>query len=100
MTCSGKIGNNVEDADDKLKIVIILGPTASGKTDCAVRLAERFGGEIVNADGVGKEDNASCGDLTVCYVKLSGGRLSDVKFKTYGCGVAIAVSFLLERLLS
>jgi tRNA dimethylallyltransferase len=42
----------VEDADDKLKIVIIAGPTASGKTDCAVRLAERFDGEIVNADSM------------------------------------------------
>jgi tRNA dimethylallyltransferase len=44
----------MEDADDKLKmkIVIILGPTASGKTDLAVRLAECFGGEIVNADSM------------------------------------------------
>jgi tRNA dimethylallyltransferase len=37
---------------DKVKIVIILGPTASGKTELALRLAERFGGEIVNADSM------------------------------------------------
>ena len=48
----GKIGYSVEDTNDKQKIVIILGPTASGKTDCAVRLAECFGGEIVNADSM------------------------------------------------
>jgi len=47
-----KIEYSVENADDKLKIVIILGPTASGKTDLAVRLAERFDGEIVNADSM------------------------------------------------
>ena len=42
----------MDDANDKQKIVIILGPTASGKTDLAVRLAERFDGEIVNADSM------------------------------------------------
>ena len=41
-----------EEADDMQKIVIILGPTATGKTDLAVRLAERFDGEIVNADSM------------------------------------------------
>jgi tRNA dimethylallyltransferase len=40
------------DADYKQKIVIIIGPTASGKTDLAIRLAEHFGGEIVNADSM------------------------------------------------
>jgi tRNA dimethylallyltransferase len=40
------------DADNKQKIVIIIGPTASGKTDLAIRLAEHFGGEIVNADSM------------------------------------------------
>ena len=55
-------------------------------------------GEIVSADGVGEEGNASCGDLMVCYVKLSGGRLSDVKFKTCGCGVAIAVSSVVSEM--
>jgi len=40
------------DADNKQKIVIIIGPTASGKTDLALRLAERLHGEIVNADSM------------------------------------------------
>lgn len=42
----------MEEAEEKQKIVIILGPTASGKTDLAVRLAETLGGEIVNADSM------------------------------------------------
>jgi tRNA dimethylallyltransferase len=40
------------DVDNKQKIVIIIGPTASGKSDLALRLAERLDGEIVNADSV------------------------------------------------
>jgi energy-coupling factor transporter ATP-binding protein EcfA2 len=43
---------SVGDADNKQKIVIILGPTASGKSDLAVRLAERLDGEIVNSDSM------------------------------------------------
>ncbi len=46
------LGNSVEDENNKISLVIILGPTASGKTDLAVRLAERFDGEIVNADSM------------------------------------------------
>jgi tRNA dimethylallyltransferase len=46
------IDYSVRDADNKQKIVIIIGPTASGKTDLAIRLAEHFGGEIVNADSL------------------------------------------------
>jgi tRNA dimethylallyltransferase len=42
----------VDQRGDKARVVIILGPTASGKTDLAVRLAELFGGEIVNADSM------------------------------------------------
>ena len=44
--------NYLENENNKQRIVIILGPTASGKTDLAVRLAERFDGEIVNADSM------------------------------------------------
>jgi tRNA dimethylallyltransferase len=44
--------NNVGDENKKISLVIILGPTASGKTDLAIRLAERFDGEIVNADSM------------------------------------------------
>jgi len=42
----------LKNENDKQRIVIILGPTASGKTDLVVRLAERFDGEIVNADSM------------------------------------------------
>jgi tRNA dimethylallyltransferase len=43
---------SMKDADNKQKIVIIVGPTASGKSDLALRLAERLDGEIVNADSM------------------------------------------------
>jgi tRNA A37 N6-isopentenylltransferase MiaA len=39
-------------SEEKIRLVIIVGPTASGKTELAVRLAERFDGEIVNADSM------------------------------------------------
>ena len=42
----------MKDEGEKIRLVIILGPTASGKTELAVRLAEHFGGEIVNADSL------------------------------------------------
>lgn len=45
-------GSTFEDKGEKIRLVIILGPTASGKTELAVRLAERFDGEIVNADSL------------------------------------------------
>jgi tRNA dimethylallyltransferase len=44
--------NDVGNANSKTSLVLILGPTASGKTDLAIRLAERFDGEIVNADSM------------------------------------------------
>jgi tRNA dimethylallyltransferase len=44
--------NNLGDENNKISLVIILGPTASGKTDLAIRLAERFDGEIVNSDSM------------------------------------------------
>ncbi len=52
MPRSRRCSRGPEALTEKPKIVIILGPTASGKTDLAVRLAERFGGEIVNADSM------------------------------------------------
>jgi nitrogen fixation NifU-like protein len=50
-------------------------------------------GAIENADGVGAVGNPVCGDMMTFYIKVNDeGRLSDVKFKTFGCGAAIAVS--------
>jgi nitrogen fixation NifU-like protein len=49
-------------------------------------------GEIPNADGVGTVGNPVCGDLMTMYIKVRDNRIEDVKFKTYGCGAAIATS--------
>ena len=45
-------GENVNQSTNKPSIVIVVGPTCSGKTELAVRLAERFNGEIINADSM------------------------------------------------
>jgi nitrogen fixation NifU-like protein len=49
-------------------------------------------GEIENPDGVGEVGNAKCGDIMRIYLKIEGDVISDVKFKTFGCGSAIASS--------
>ena len=49
-------------------------------------------GEIENADGVGEVGNAKCGDIMRMSIKVDGNVISDVKFKTFGCGAAIATS--------
>jgi nitrogen fixation NifU-like protein len=55
-------------------------------------------GEIENADGVGEEGNPVCGDMMTFYIKVDGDRLSDIKFKTFGCGAAIAVSSIVSEM--
>ena len=49
-------------------------------------------GEIPDADGVGEVGNARCGDIMKMYLKIDGDTITDVKFKTFGCGAAIATS--------
>ena len=49
-------------------------------------------GEIPDADGVGTVGNPVCGDLMTIYIKVKENRLEDIKFKTFGCGAAIATS--------
>jgi len=49
-------------------------------------------GEIENADGVGKVGNAKCGDIMQIMIKVENDVITDVKFKTFGCGAAIATS--------
>ena len=49
-------------------------------------------GEIPDADGVGTVGNPVCGDLMTMYIKVKDNRIEDIKFKTYGCGAAIATS--------
>jgi nitrogen fixation NifU-like protein len=55
-------------------------------------------GEIPEADGVGLVGNPVCGDMMAFYIKVDNGRLSDVKFKTFGCGAAIAVSSMVSEM--
>ncbi len=49
-------------------------------------------GEIENADGVGTVGNPTCGDLMTMYIKVKDEKIEDIKFKTFGCGAAIATS--------
>ena len=55
-------------------------------------------GEIPNPDGVGEEGNPVCGDMMTFYIKVKDNRLEDVKFKTFGCGAAIAVSSMVSEM--
>lgn len=56
-------------------------------------------GEIVDADGVGEVGNARCGDIMKMYIKIEGDIVKDVKFKTFGCGSAIASSSMATELI-
>ena len=55
-------------------------------------------GEIKDADGTGTVGNPVCGDLMTFYIKVKDNRLADVKFKTFGCGAAIAVSSMVSEM--
>ncbi|UCH69588.1 MAG: Fe-S cluster assembly scaffold protein NifU [Candidatus Bathyarchaeota archaeon] len=55
-------------------------------------------GEIPDADGVGTVGNPVCGDLMTVYIKVKDDRLAEVKFKTFGCGAAIATSSMVTEL--
>jgi nitrogen fixation NifU-like protein len=55
-------------------------------------------GEIPDADGVGTVGNPVCGDLMTIYIKVKDNHLADIKFKTYGCGSAIATSSMITEL--
>ena len=56
-------------------------------------------GEIENADGVGTVGNAKCGDIMRMYLKVENGIIQDVKFKTFGCGAAIATSSMATEMV-
>ena len=55
-------------------------------------------GEIKDADAIGKVGNPVCGDVMWIYIKVKDDRLEDVKFKTFGCGAAIATSSMITEL--
>jgi len=56
-------------------------------------------GEIENADGVGEIGNAKCGDIMKMYLKIDNGVITDAKFKTFGCGAAVATSSMATELI-
>ncbi|MCC8136367.1 MAG: Fe-S cluster assembly scaffold protein NifU [Ruminococcus sp.] len=56
-------------------------------------------GEIEDADGVGEVGNAKCGDIMKMYIKVDNGVITDVKFKTFGCGAAVATSSMATELI-
>jgi len=56
-------------------------------------------GEIPDADGIGNVGNPVCGDIMRLYIKVDGNRITDAKFKTFGCGAAIATSSMVTELV-
>jgi nitrogen fixation NifU-like protein len=55
-------------------------------------------GTLPDADGVGQVGNPVCGDMMTFYIKVKDNRLSDIKFQTFGCGAAIAVSSMVSEM--
>jgi nitrogen fixation protein NifU and related proteins len=56
-------------------------------------------GEIPDADGMGEIGNPVCGDMMTFYIKVKDNMLEDVKYKTFGCGAAIAVSSMVSDMV-
>ena len=56
-------------------------------------------GEIKDADGIGRVGNPVCGDVMELYIKIERGKIVDAKFKTFGCGAAIATSSMVTELV-
>ncbi|MGI6226769.1 MAG: Fe-S cluster assembly scaffold protein NifU [Peptococcales bacterium] len=56
-------------------------------------------GEIENASGIGEVGNAKCGDIMRIYLDIEDNIIKDVKFKTFGCGAAIATSSMATELV-
>lgn len=56
-------------------------------------------GEIPDADGVGTVGNATCGDIMQIFLKIENGVIADAKFKTFGCGAAVATSSMATQMI-
>ena len=56
-------------------------------------------GEIEDASGVGTVGNAKCGDIMRIFIKVEDNIITDVKFKTFGCGAAIATSSIATEMV-
>lgn len=61
-------------------------------------MSPRNVGEIKDADGIGEVGNPVCGDMMTFYIKVKDNKIEDVKFKTFGCGAAIAVSSMVSEM--
>lgn len=55
-------------------------------------------GEIPDADGVGTVGNPVCGDMMTIYIKVKDNQIEDIKFKTFGCGAAVATSSMVTEI--
>ncbi|MBF0464798.1 MAG: Fe-S cluster assembly scaffold protein NifU [Nitrospirae bacterium] len=55
-------------------------------------------GEMPDADGVGMEGNPTCGDTMKLFIKVENEKIVDIKFQTFGCGAAIAVSSMITEM--
>ncbi|NLX83801.1 MAG: Fe-S cluster assembly scaffold protein NifU [Clostridiales bacterium] len=56
-------------------------------------------GALADADGVGEVGNARCGDIMKMYIKVKDNIITDVRFKTFGCGAAIATSSMATEMV-
>ena len=56
-------------------------------------------GEIEDADGIGEVGNAKCGDIMEMFLKIDNGVITDIKFKTFGCGAAVATSSMATEMI-
>jgi|SRR5208283_239265 len=56
-------------------------------------------GEMPDADGTGMEGNPTCGDAMQIFIKVENERIVDAKFRTFGCGAAIAVSSMITEMV-
>lgn len=56
-------------------------------------------GEIKNADGIGEVGNPVCGDIMKIYIKVKDNKITDCKFRTFGCGAAIATSSIITEMV-
>ena len=56
-------------------------------------------GELADANAIGEVGNAKCGDIMKMYLKISNGVIEDVRFKTFGCGAAVATSSIATEMI-
>jgi len=55
-------------------------------------------GELENPDGIGRVGNPTCGDMMEIHIKVEDNKLKDIKFRTFGCGAAIATSSMVTEM--